>query len=181
MSHPTDDTQTPASQRPRIEEPQTPPSQIQRRRRVLSHDPFGHSPPAATINLSVVPDVEELPSSHLAALFTSLGVAGDLEIYAGELAEVWFPPRLPCVMPKLNHPAQLTRTPQMGPSRRAAALITTIAGLAKRMDQMSRQISAAPTGLSTGIEAISHLIHEEQVRTHVYSTVFKVSSKPRGQ
>ncbi|PLW56274.1 hypothetical protein PCANC_02047 [Puccinia coronata f. sp. avenae] len=145
---PNDDTQTPASQRPRIEEPQTPPSQIQRRRRVLSHDPFGHSPPAATINLSVVPDVEELPSSHLAALFTSLGVAGDLEIYAGKLAE-------------------------MGPSRRAAALITTIAGLAKHMDQMSRQILAAPTGLSTGIEAISHLTHEEQVRTHVYSTVFK--------
>ncbi|PLW43372.1 hypothetical protein PCANC_13227 [Puccinia coronata f. sp. avenae] len=120
MSHPTDDTQTPASQRQRIEEPQTPPSQIQPQRRVLSHDPFGHSPPAVTINLGVVQDGEELPSSHLAALFTTLGVAGDLEIYAGELAET-------------------------APSQRAAALITTIAGLAKRMNQISQQILAAPT------------------------------------
>jgi hypothetical protein len=69
----------------------------------------------------------------------------------------------------------------MGPSQCAAALITTIAGLAKWMNQISQQILAAPTGLSTGIEAISPLTHEEQVRTHVYSTVFKVSINPPGQ
>jgi hypothetical protein len=118
-----------------------------------------------------------MPSSHLTALFTSLGVAGELEKHAGKLAEVCCLPQN-CHLPKqkLTHPTPLTHTPQMGTSERAAALITTIAGMAKRMEEMSRLIAAVPAGfLSTSIEQISPLTHEEQVRAHVYSAAFKVS------
>ncbi|PLW23584.1 hypothetical protein PCASD_11403 [Puccinia coronata f. sp. avenae] len=179
LTQPTDDTQTPAACRPRVEEPVTPEPQTQTQRRVLTHNPFGGSPPAAAINFGAgqddgYGDSQEMPSSHLTALFTSLGVAGDHEKYAGELAEVCLPRNRHLPNQKLTHPTLLTHTPQMGPSERAATLITTIAGMAKCMEEISQLIAAAPAGfLSTGIEPISPLTHEEQVRAHVYSAVFK--------
>ncbi|PLW38990.1 hypothetical protein PCASD_08457 [Puccinia coronata f. sp. avenae] len=175
----SNDTQTPAACRPRVEEPVTPEPQTQTQRRVLTHNPFVGSPPAAAINFGAgqddgYGDSQEMPSSHLTALFTSLGVAGDHEKYAGELAEVCLPQNRHLPNQKLTHPTLLTHTPQMGPSERAATLITTIAGMAKRMEEISQLIAAAPAGfLSTGIEPISPLTHEEQVRAHVYSAVFK--------